>query len=209
MPGPDHSVEPGQRQYNVVWYHPVREAEDLPRFMTDDNGRYHPNGIPPSLLSTRIRDEMIGRAQQVLAPQFAGALERGRLHFFQPILDIEPRAPGVRARRARRRCGIRGAPACGHGRAQGRGRRLGAGASDWSALPATSRRAMQQFETERLRVGRILVARGRYLGAYMEAQLKSDEERRQAEARRVPEQVMMETAAPSETWGQWGQAYTL
>ena len=36
VPGPDHSVEPGRRQYNVVWYHPVREADELPRMLTDD-----------------------------------------------------------------------------------------------------------------------------------------------------------------------------
>jgi len=55
---------------------------------------------------------------------------------------------------------------------------------------------LQRFEAERLRVGRAIVARGRYLGAYMEAQLKSEPERREAEAQREPERVMMETAAP-------------
>jgi len=52
------------------------------------------------------------------------------------------------------------------------------------------------FEAQRMRVGAAIVARGRYLGAYMEAQLKSLEEREQAQQRRIPEQVMMETAAP-------------
>jgi 2-polyprenyl-6-methoxyphenol hydroxylase-like FAD-dependent oxidoreductase len=40
VPGPDHSTEPGRRQYNVVWYHPVREIDELPRFLTDDNGTW-------------------------------------------------------------------------------------------------------------------------------------------------------------------------
>jgi hypothetical protein len=55
---------------------------------------------------------------------------------------------------------------------------------------------LQAFEAERLRIGGVIVARGRYLGGYMESQLKSEEERRQAEVARVPERVMMETAAP-------------
>ena len=56
--------------------------------------------------------------------------------------------------------------------------------------------ALGHFEAERLRIDRAIVARGRYLGSYMEAQLKSEEERSRAEALRVPERVMMETAAP-------------
>ena len=55
---------------------------------------------------------------------------------------------------------------------------------------------LQAFEAERLRIGSNIIARGRYLGAYMEAQLKSEEERRRAQEQRFPERVMMETAAP-------------
>ncbi|HXV09124.1 MAG TPA: FAD-dependent monooxygenase [Burkholderiales bacterium] len=195
VPGPDHSVAPGRRQYNVVWYHPVREAEELPRFMTDDRGRCHPNGIPPSLLSSAIRDEMVGIAPGVLAPQFAEALRRGKLHFFQPILDIEPQ------RLAFGRVAIIGdaafvaRPHVAMGVPKGAGDALALVQSIAAAggdVPA----GLQRFEAERLRVGRTIVARGRYLGAYMEAQLKSEAERRAAEAQREPERVMMETAAP-------------
>ncbi len=45
------------------------------------------------------------------------------------------------------------------------------------------------------------VERDRYLGAYMEAQLKPAEERRRAEAARIPERVMLETAAPMDYEG--------
>lgn len=90
VPGPNHNKQTGRRQYNVVWYHPVREDNELPRFMTDDDGRYHPNGIPSALLSKRLRDEMVEIAQQVLAPQFAQAIRCARMHVIQPIMDIEP-----------------------------------------------------------------------------------------------------------------------
>jgi 2-polyprenyl-6-methoxyphenol hydroxylase-like FAD-dependent oxidoreductase len=195
VPGPDHSLEPGQRQYNVVWYHPVREAEDMPRYFTDDTGRHHPYGIPPSLLSTRLKQEIIEHAGQVLAPQFAHALERGRLHFFQPIYDIEP------PKLAFGRVAIVGDAAFVARPHVAMGVPKGAG--DVLALADAIERAggdvpaaLAQFEAQRLRYGKVLVARGRYLGCYMEAQLKSDAERAQAEAARVPEDVMMETAAP-------------
>ena len=40
---------------------------------------------------------------------------------------------------------------------------------------------LRAFEAARLRIGANIVARSRYLGAYLEAQLKSEEERRRAE----------------------------
>src|SRR5260370_681608 len=72
VPVPGHSVERGGRQYNTVWYCPMPE-EGLRSLMTDDTGRYYPNGIPPALLNSRIRQQMIEKASQVLAPQFAEA----------------------------------------------------------------------------------------------------------------------------------------
>jgi hypothetical protein len=56
--------------------------------------------------------------------------------------------------------------------------------------------ALSEFEAQRLRMGAAIVDRSRYLGSYMEAQLKSPEERQLAESRRIPEKVMLETAAP-------------
>lgn len=195
VPGPGQSKRVGERQYNVVWYHPIREQDELPRLMTDDNGRYYPTGIPPALLSNRVREEMIATAQEVLAPQFALALKKGRLHFFQPIMDLDP------PRLSFGRVAIVGdaafitRPHVAMGVPKGAGdvlallRALDQHGEDYAA-------ALAQFESKRLRVGRAITGRSRYLGAYMEAQLKSDAERQRAEAQRIPEQVMMETAAP-------------
>ncbi len=194
VPGPDHSVEPGRRQYNVVWYHPVREADELPRMLTDDSGRYHANGIPPALLSARVRDEMVALAGKVLAPQFAEAVERARLHFFQPIVDLEsPRLVvgrvaiiGDAAFVARPHVAM-GVPKAG-GDAVALVEALEHSDGDFAAGLAT-------FEARRLKVGRTMAARGRYLGAYMEAQLGSEEQRLQAERNRTPDKVL-ETAMP-------------
>ncbi len=194
VPGPDHSKQPGRRQYNVVWYFPVRAGDDLRRLMTDDDGHYHSNGIPPALLSTRLRDEVVENAQRVLAPQFAQAIRSARMHFFQPIMDIEP--PQL----AFGRVVIVGdaafvtRPHVAMGVPKGSGDALVLAQSfDQSRdLPE----ALQRFESERLRIGRSIVDRGRYLGSYMEAQLGTDAQREAAERARVPAQVMQETAAP-------------
>jgi 2-polyprenyl-6-methoxyphenol hydroxylase-like FAD-dependent oxidoreductase len=194
VPGPDHSKKPGRRQYNVVWYFPVSEGDELRRLMTDDDGRYHANGISPDLLSTKVRDEVIKSARQVLAPQFAEAIRLARMHFFQPIMDIEP------TRLAFGRTVIVGdaayvaRPHVAMGVPKGTGDALALAQSldDSSDI----KEALERFESERLRIGRSIVARGRYLGEYMEAQLGTDAQRDAAEQARVPLQVMMETAAP-------------
>ncbi len=194
VPGPDHRTEPGRRQYNVVWYHPVRESDELPRFLTDDNGQYYPNGISPSLLSTRLRDEMVAIAQEVVAPQFAEAIGKARMHFFQPIMDIEP--PKMAFGRAviigDAAFAIRPHVAMGVPKGTGDALALAQALDETDNLE----QALQQFETRRLGVGRKIVDRGRYLGRYMEAQLGTANERETAEQDRVPLQVMMETAAP-------------
>ncbi len=194
VPGPDHSTQPGRRQYNVVWYHPVPEADGLPRFLTDDNGNYHPNGIAPALLSARLRDEMIETARQVLAPQFAEAIRKARTHFFQPIMDIEPpcMAFGRVAIIGDAAFAIRPHVAMGVPKGTGDALALAESLENTGDLAT----ALKQFETRRLPVGRNIVDRGRYLGTYMEAQLGSAAEREAAEKARVPMQVMTETAAP-------------
>jgi 2-polyprenyl-6-methoxyphenol hydroxylase-like FAD-dependent oxidoreductase len=133
-------------------------------------------------------------ARKVLAPQFAEAIGKARLVFFQPIVDLEsPRLVfgrvaivGDGAFTARPHVAM-GVPKA---------------AGDVQALIGALRRAgddlalaLREFEAQRLPMGRAIVARGKCLGAYMEAQLKPPEERRRAEAARIPERVMLETAA--------------
>lgn len=195
VPGPQHEIAVGHRQYNVVWYHSVDEHIELPRFLTDDQGRYFKDGIAPAALSTHVRDQMIEIATRGLAPQFAGALSRARVHFFQPIIDIEP------PRLAFGRIALVGDAAFVVRPHVAMGVPKGAG--DVMALHAALMRsggdvedALREFEARRLAVGRKIAARGRRLGAYMQAQRGSASERERAERERVPEQVMMDTAAP-------------
>ena len=178
----------------MVWYHPVREIDELPRFLTDDDGNYYPNGIPPSLLSTRLRDAMVATAQEVLAPQFAEAIRHARTHFFQPIMDIEPpqMAFGRVVVIGDAAFAIRPHVAMGVPKGTGDALALAQSLDETDDLT----QALKRFENGRARVGHNIVDRGRYLGAYMEAQLGTEKERQAAEQQRVPERVMMETAAP-------------
>jgi 2-polyprenyl-6-methoxyphenol hydroxylase-like FAD-dependent oxidoreductase len=194
VPGADHSVERGKRQYNVVWYTPAREDE-LPPLMTDETGRHHANGIPPALISARVRSEMVEKAKRVLAPQFADAIERSRLILIQPIVDLEsPRLVFGRAAIIGDAAFVaRPHVAMGVPKAAG----------DAIALVQAFRQAgghidveLREFEAKRLRVGANIVARARHLGGYLEAQLNSEEERRKAQEIRFPERVMMEQAEP-------------
>ncbi len=138
---------------------------------------------------------MQATAAQVLAPQFAEAIAKGKWIFFQPILDLEL------TRMVFGRVAIVGdaafitRPHVAMGVPKGAGDVLAlANAIGTSGEDFLS--GLARFEAERLRVSHNIVARGRYLGSYLEAQLKSVEERQLAEAARVPERVMIETAAP-------------
>ena len=59
-----------------------------------------------------------------------------------------------------------------------------------SALPD----AFSEYERSRLEFGAKIVAHARHLGAYMQAQLKTEEEREMADRYRTAEAVMRETA---------------
>ena len=61
---------------------------------------------------------------------------------------------------------------------------------------STIETALEKYEAERLLAGRQIVAHARSLGAYMQAQLRSEQERKMAERYRTPESIMAETAAP-------------
>jgi 2-polyprenyl-6-methoxyphenol hydroxylase-like FAD-dependent oxidoreductase len=193
VPGQDHSTLPGRRQFNVVWYHPVPDNEEMVDLHTDSSGRHHPYGIPPSLIRPEVRSNMAELAHKVLAPQFAEAIEEARVAFFQPIVDLElPRLVFGRVAIIGDAAFVaRPHVAMGVPKAAGDALALVAALKNDDYLSALS-----EFEVERMRMGAAIVERGRYLGSYMEAQLKSPEERRLAESRRIPEQVMVETAAP-------------
>jgi 2-polyprenyl-6-methoxyphenol hydroxylase-like FAD-dependent oxidoreductase len=193
--GAGDSVRPGERRYNFVWYRPADAEAALPRLLTDTTGRRHAHSIPPNLLRPEAVAEVRRAAREVLAPQFAEVVEKTAQPLIQPIFDLESERLafgrvvllGDAAFVARPHCGM------GVTKAGGDARSL---ADALAATPADIPAALARYERERLDFGRRAVAHARHLGAYMQAQLRTPEERAMAERYRTPEAVMRETAVP-------------
>jgi len=137
-------------------------------------------------------------ANALLAPQFAEVVHLQPQPFFQPIYDVEsPQLAfgrtalvGDAAFVARPHVGM------GVTKAGGDARAIADVLRQVDDVPA----ALREYETARLRFGAAVISRARHLGAYMQAQIKTPEERAMAERYRTPEAVMRETATPEDMW---------
>ena len=190
--GEDNDLRPGHRRYNFVWYRPADEAMVLPGLLTDARGHTHALSIPPPLIRPAVLDAMRAAAAQTLAPAFAQVVAATRLPFLQPIYDLE--SP---------RLAFPNAVLLGDAAFVVRPH-VGAGvtkaAEDAACLAASlaaepeMAAALARYESERLPEGRRTVRRGRHLGAYMQAELATEEERAAASRHYTPDAVMAETA---------------
>jgi 2-polyprenyl-6-methoxyphenol hydroxylase-like FAD-dependent oxidoreductase len=192
--GADDATEPGRRRFNFVWYRPADEQVELRRLLTDDRGRFYPDGIAPHLISAKVIAAMRADADRVLSPQFAEAVRLTEQPFLQPIYDLESPCMvfgrvalvGDAAFVARPHCGLGVTKA-------------GADAvalADALTSAASVEAALASFNEKRVRSGAAIVAHARRLGAYMQAQIRTAREREMAERYRTPEAVMRETAMP-------------
>jgi 2-polyprenyl-6-methoxyphenol hydroxylase-like FAD-dependent oxidoreductase len=188
--GPGNDLRPGHRRYNIVWYRPADEPT-LARLLTDARGHRHEISIPPPLIPEATIAELHS-AGAILAPQFRTVLDLCDRPFLQPIYDFE----------VSRMCADRVAligdaafvvrPHVGAGVAKA--------AQDAAALAnalATDRTidaALDAFEATRRPIGQRMVARGRDLGAAMQARLTTEHERAMAARYREPSVVLADTA---------------
>jgi 2-polyprenyl-6-methoxyphenol hydroxylase-like FAD-dependent oxidoreductase len=192
--GRNNAVEPGQRRYNFVWYRPADEATTLRDMVTDGNGKVWLDGIPPPLIRPEVLADARRAARRVLAPQFAEVVEKTEGLFFQPIFDLESE------RLAFGRIALLGdaafvaRPHCGMGVTKAAGDAIAL--VDVLAEHATVDAALQSYERQRVALGAAVVQHARDLGAYMQAQLRTPQEREMAERYRTSEAVMKETAVP-------------
>lgn len=192
--GQGNNVEPGRRRYNFVWYRPADQHTVLREMLTDATGKTWPDGIPPPLIRPQVLSDARQAARDVLAPQFAEVVEKTENLFFQPIFDLESSSLahgrvallGDAAFVARPHCGMgvtkAGSDAAALVRALG----------EHADVPA----ALRAYGAQRLDTGRSIVGHARALGAYMQAQIRTPEEREMAERYRTTEAVMRETAVP-------------
>ena len=190
--GPNNDLRTGHRRYNFVWYRPANEATELPRMLTDDSGRTHALSIPPPLIARAVITQMRREAAQVLPPQFNEMLALCAQPFLQPIYDL------VVPHMAFGRVAIVGdaafvaRPHVGAGVAKAAEDALLL--ADALARAEDVEAALKQFETARLPAGERIIARARQLGAYVQADLKTQAERVYAILHRKPEAVLSETA---------------
>jgi 2-polyprenyl-6-methoxyphenol hydroxylase-like FAD-dependent oxidoreductase len=190
--GQHNGVEPGRRRFNFVWYRPADEATTFRDMVTDATGRVWVDGIPPPLIRPEFVTQARQAARDVLAPQFAEVVEKTENLFFQPIFDLEsPRIAlgqvallGDAAFVARPHCGM------GVTKAAGDAMALVEALTRHASIPD----ALVDYEAQRRDTGAFIVGHARALGAYMQAQLRTAEEREMAERYRTPEAIMRETA---------------
>lgn len=160
--------------------------------LTDSTGKVWLDGIPPPLIRSEVLNQAREAARAVLAPHFAEVVEKTENLFFQPIFDLEsPELAfgrvallGDAAFVARPHCGM------GVTKAGADARDLVASLNAHSSIPA----ALKAYSKQRVEFGHFIVGHARALGAYMQAQIRTDEERAMAEKYRTVEAVMRETA---------------
>lgn len=188
--GAGNAIAPGQRRYNFVWYRPA-DDQVLKELMTDTDGHYFSQGIPPNKVAWRHLAAARQAARELLAPQFAEILEKTAQPFLQPIYDC------ATSRMVFGRVALMGDAAFVARPHVGMG--VTKAAEDAMALSrcidahGATPEALQVFENSRLAPCTAVVQRARILGAYMQAQSGSRHIGRQA-LERDARAVMLETA---------------
>jgi 2-polyprenyl-6-methoxyphenol hydroxylase-like FAD-dependent oxidoreductase len=180
-----------KRRIQFVWFRPVDYEFTLPRMCTDAGGRCHGVSIPPPLIRREVLDELRTSAAERLAPQLAALVMAAPQPVLQPIYDLE--SPQL----AFGRVVLVGDAAFVARPHVGTG--VTKAALDAQSLtdslaetPYDIARALTNYERQRRQFGHRLVARGRYLGGYLEACYERDESNRGPKPSRNPEIVLRE-----------------
>ena len=203
MPGGETDAQPGERRYHWVWFRPVAAGQALADLCTDAAGICHGASIPPPLIRPELVAEVKAHAEDVLAPQLALAVARTRKLLLQPIFDLaSPRITvgrvallGDAAFAARPHVGA------GVTKAALDALCLADAVAELGLDPALAR-----YDRERRAFGDALVARGRRLGAHLEAQHKPVHARRPEERAHNPAAVLRDYGAAVLTPEELGSA---
>ncbi len=194
VPGPDNDMRPGHRRYYFIWYRPADAARRAALF-TDASGRSHGLTIPPPLIRPEFVAEMKDAARQHLPPILGEIVARTAQPLLQSITDME--APQLVFGRVAL-LGDSAFVARPHVAAGATKAALDAPclAASLAASGDDVDAGLARYEREQLAFGRAIVAHSRYLGAYLEAQLKPREARSAAELKRDPLQIIADYGAP-------------
>jgi 2-polyprenyl-6-methoxyphenol hydroxylase-like FAD-dependent oxidoreductase len=190
--GANDDLRPGHRRYNWVWYRPAEESTKLRDLLTDASGTTHEGAIPPPLIRPSVIEKMREDARALVAPQFQEVIALSPQPFLQTIYDFET------SRMAFGRVAIVGDAAFVARPHVAAG--VAKAAEDTTALAqalgerADVEAALRAFEQARIGTGRRIVARGRALGAYIQPERRTVEERENAKRHSGPDRVMREIA---------------
>jgi len=190
--GEQHQISEGHRRCNVVWYRPAAKESTLQELLTDTDGNNNGESIAPDKVRPKIIAQMQQDAKDRLSPQHTALIGKLKQPFIQPIYDLTTTTMthgriallGDAAFTARPHLGV------GITKAAEDSLCLANALDAHSSIPD----ALQYFDKERQGKNRRWVNQSRELGAYLQAQLLSDDERRFARLHRTTEAVMRETA---------------
>ncbi len=190
--GAGDDLRPGHRRYNFVWYRAADERVGLPDLLTDATGHTHTLSIPPPLIRAEVIAGMRQAATRVLAPPFAAIVHATARPFLQPVYDLESpqlvfgrvALVGDAAFVVRPHVGAGVTKACEDALSL----------ADALRHALTVEAALHHYEAARLPAGQRIVQRARHLGAYMQTELRTEEERQAAARHHTPHAVMSETA---------------
>ncbi|MCC7274640.1 MAG: FAD-dependent monooxygenase [Alphaproteobacteria bacterium] len=190
--GADEELTPGRRRFNFVWYRPADPAGDMKDLFTGSDGRDYGSAIPPHRIRPDVIDRMRDDAGRLLAPAFAEVVRKTPQPFLQAIFDLETPSMAVGRTALLGDAAFVARPHVGLGvtKAAGDAVALVRALAEHADVPA----ALAAYDAERRPYGARAIRRARHLGAYLQAQLLSPEERAQAELHRSPRAVMLETA---------------
>ena len=157
------------RSWNYVWYRPVLSDAELHDLGTDAAGRHHGPAIPPPLVRSDVAAKLKQAARTLLAPRLAAVVEYTQ-PFFQAIYDVEtPRIAAGRVALVGDAAFV-ARPHVGMG--------VTKAALDAACLARSLEihrdveQALRRYAGLRGEFGRRCVARGRQLGAYIEARAR-------------------------------------
>jgi 2-polyprenyl-6-methoxyphenol hydroxylase-like FAD-dependent oxidoreductase len=88
IPGENESLRKGERRFNWVWYVNYDEKTELPRILTDKNGRQRDYSVPPGMMAPDVEQEMRSYANLMLVPAFQTLIAATQEPFVQSILDL-------------------------------------------------------------------------------------------------------------------------
>lgn len=89
IPGPNGTLEPGERLINFVYYTNFPEGSpELDEILTDKNGKRHRITVPPGLTDPQAWERQRQLARERLPPQFAELVCKAKRPFVQAVTDV-------------------------------------------------------------------------------------------------------------------------